>query len=105
MRPSWALRHTQLLAPAPDGNLICLEFPTYKDPLTNGPPFGVRPETYVEHLSHPGENVPYNENGHAKENVLEKANPEALERISHWQPKRSHPVGQGTDWISIWRHK
>lgn len=105
MRPSWALRQTQILAPFPRGFLICLEFPTYKDPLTKGPPFGVRPETYVEHLSHPGENVPYNNQGHAEEGALRDPGPGALERVAHWQPEISHAAGQGTDWISIWRHK
>lgn len=105
MRPSWALRHTQLLAPAPDGNLVCLEFPTSKDPMTKGPPFGVRPETYVEHLSHPGAKVPYNEQGHAEVHALGDAGPKALVRTAHWQPKRTHSIGQGTDWVSIWRHR
>ncbi|PKX93478.1 S-adenosyl-L-methionine-dependent methyltransferase [Aspergillus novofumigatus IBT 16806] len=33
LRPKWALRHTELLAPPPAGNLICLESPRHKDPL------------------------------------------------------------------------
>lgn len=105
IRPAWALRQSQLLAPAPHGNLICLEFPTYKDPSTLGPPFGLTPETYVEHLSHPGESIPYDENGYVKRSGPGKGNPMALERIAHWQPQRTHEVGKGTDSISVWRHQ
>lgn len=105
LRPSWALRQTQLLAIAPPGNLVCVEFPTYKDPKTKGPPFGLRPDVYVEHLSHPGKEVPYDNDGHVKEGILTAASSEAFERIAHWQPERTHEVGKGTDWVSIWRHK
>lgn len=104
MRPAWALRQSQLLAPAPYGNLLCLEFPTYKDPLTKGPPFGLTPETYVEHLTHPGETLSYNEKGHVENSVPGKVSSMALVRIAHWQPERTHEIGKGTDWISVWRH-
>jgi hypothetical protein len=30
---------------------------------------------------------------------------EGLTRVDHWQPERTHPVGQGTDWIGLWQHK
>lgn len=105
VRPLWASRQTQLLMPAPHGNLFCLEFPTYKDPSTKGPPFGVSPETYFEHLSHPGKAIPYDDHGNVAPSTPENVDPEGLERVAHWQPERTHPVGKGTDWISIWRHK
>lgn len=105
IRPAWALRQSQLLAPAPRGNLVCLEFPTYKDPSTRGPPFGVTPETYVEHLRHPGESIAYDENGYVKKSHSGKVNPMALERVAHWQPQRTHEIGKGTDSISVWRHQ
>lgn len=91
---------SQLLAPAPAGNLICLEFPTYKDPALGGPPFALSPAVYVEHLSHPGEELPYDDKGYVKQNPLRRASPGALERVAHWQPERTHEVGQGTDWAS-----
>jgi hypothetical protein len=103
MRPAWALRQSQLLAP--HGKLICLEFPTYKDPLTGGPPFGLTPETYVQHLGHPGETVPYDEHGHVESSVPREINSTALVRVAHWQPERTHEIGKGTDWISVWRHQ
>ncbi|KAI9699645.1 MAG: hypothetical protein M1836_002679 [Candelina mexicana] len=105
MRPAWALRMSQLLAPSPKSNLICLEFPTYKAPSTGGPPFGLSPEVYIEHLSHPGEEIPYDEEGKVKEDQLRKANEGGLNRVAHWQPKRTHEIGKGTDWVSIWRHR
>ncbi len=103
MRPAWALRTSQLLAP--DGRLICLEFPTYKVPSTAGPPWGVTPATYVEHLKRPGEKIPYNEEGYVVEETEQPPNEHALERIAHWQPARTHEVGKGTDRVSIWRHR
>lgn len=105
LRPLWALRQSQLLAHEPSGYLLCIEFPTYKDPLTKGPPFGLRPEVYVEHLSHPGKEIPYDDKGHVKEGTIGNPSQEGLERIAHWQPVRTHEIGKGTDWCSIWRHK
>ncbi|PGH15351.1 hypothetical protein AJ79_02517 [Helicocarpus griseus UAMH5409] len=109
LRPKWALRMTQLLAPSPHGNLICLEFPTAKDPAAQGPPFGSPPAAYMEHLSHPGEDLPY-ENGHVKGNPLREVSPNGMERISHWQPERTHAVGKDDagnvqDWVAIWRRR
>ncbi|KAL8760689.1 MAG: hypothetical protein Q9184_003136 [Pyrenodesmia sp. 2 TL-2023] len=105
MRPAWAQRTSQLLSRKPPGHLICLEFPTYKDPSTGGPPFGLTPETYLEHLSHPGKELPYDESGHVKVESSGRSDPEGLERIDHWQPERTHAIGKGTDWISVWRHR
>lgn len=105
MRPIWAMRQSQLLAPEPYGNLICLEFPTYKDPSTGGPPYGVTPEVYVEHLRHPGERLPYNEKGYIERGLSRKLSCTALERVAHWQPTRTHEIGKGTDWLSVWRHQ
>lgn len=85
------------------GNLVCLEFPTYKDPAIGGPPFGLTHETYQAHLKHPGEQLPYD----GQDYVIQDAgseNPVALILVDHWQPKRTHKIGEGTDWISVWRH-
>ncbi|KAI4287650.1 MAG: hypothetical protein L6R35_003093 [Caloplaca aegaea] len=79
------------------------EFPTYKDPSTGGPPYGLTPQTYVEHLSHPGEEVPYDDSGHVKAGGLSQSSLQGLERLDHWQPKRTHEIGKGTDWISVWQ--
>ncbi|KAL8985753.1 MAG: hypothetical protein Q9177_004355 [Variospora cf. flavescens] len=103
LRPAWASRMSQLLSQKPPGHLICLEFPTYKDPSTGGPPYGLTPQTYVEHLSHPGEDVPYDDSGHVKAGGLSQSSPQGLERLDHWQPERTHEIGKGTDWISVWQ--
>ncbi|KAJ5082822.1 hypothetical protein N7532_011865 [Penicillium argentinense] len=108
LRPKWALRHTQLLAPSPAGNLICLEFPRQKDPKAAGPPYAAPSETYVEHLSHPGENIPYNDQGIIKQDPLRAPSKGGLERVAYWQPERTHENGLDEngkieDRVSIWR--
>ncbi|KAJ5391361.1 hypothetical protein N7509_006851 [Penicillium cosmopolitanum] len=109
MRPKWALRHTQLLAPSPAGNLICLEFPRHKDPKAPGPPFPSSSEAYMEHLSHPGEDIPYNDQGLIKQDPLRAPSKAGLERVAYWQPERTHEMGQENgkieDRVSIWRRR
>lgn len=105
LRPQWAERMSTLLAPASKGHLICLEFPTYKDPSTGGPPWAVRPETYIQHLSRPGEEVPYDEQGFVKDDADGKPNDKALERVAHWKAERTHEIGKGHDCVSIWQHR
>lgn len=108
MRPAWALRMSQLLSET--GQLICIEFPSNKDPKLGGPPFSLPPPVYVEHLGHPGEVLPYDEGtGHVLEGSSSKENAAALKRIAHWQPVRTHEIGIGpdgkvVDWISVWQH-
>lgn len=94
---------SSLLAPRKDSRLVCVEFPTYKDPATGGPPFGLPPEVYLAHLTRPGEDLPY-EAGLPDVNSYSEQNSHALERIGHWRPERTHPIGEGTDWISVWKH-
>lgn len=105
MRPAWSQRMLQLLTTDPPGYLICLEFPTYKDPSIGGPPFGLTPQTYLEHLSRPGEKLPYGESGHVQEESSGSPTSDSMERLQHWQPQRTHEIGKGTDWMSIWRHR
>jgi hypothetical protein len=100
---------SQLLGPAPHSNLICLEFPTYKALSTGGPPFGSPPETYVAHLSRPGQEIPYDEQGRVQADVADGAAHDALVRVAHWPPKRTHEVGKDEsgnirDFVAIWRH-
>lgn len=103
LRPAWALRMSQLLSS--NGRLVCLEFPTYKAPSTGGPPWGVTPSTYVCHLNRPGEKIKYDAEGYVdKEEEGIPKSKDALLRIFHWQPTRTHEIGKGTDWVSIWCH-
>ncbi|KAI9725471.1 MAG: hypothetical protein M1828_003142 [Chrysothrix sp. TS-e1954] len=107
MRPAWAKRHTDLLQPAAAARLVCLEYPTYKEPHTGGPPNGVSPDVYLAHLSKPGEQVPYDDDGYPEKCCSTmggegKPSPGYLKRLDHWKPERTHAIGQGTDWMSIW---
>jgi len=105
IRHKWASRMAQLLAP--QGVLICLEFPTHKAPSAGGPPWAVRPVDYVAYLSKPGEKVEYDEEGFVTGWDEEKPerNENGLVRIAHFQPERTHETGKGTDWISAWKHQ
>lgn len=88
-----------------DGNLICIEFPSAKDPKLRGPPYALPPPVYSEHLAHPGKKLPYDEeSGHIKEGISGPHSHSSLTRAAHWQPKRTHEIGKGQDWVSIWRH-
>ncbi|KAF4550317.1 Thiopurine S-methyltransferase-like protein [Elsinoe fawcettii] len=105
LRSRWAARMAELLAP--DGRLVCLEFPTYKEPNTGGPPWAVRPVEYVAYLSQPGERVEYDDQGFVV--GIDEENPNRTEkgliRAAHFQPDRTHEIGKGTDWIAIWKHQ
>ena len=101
---------TQLLGPAPHGSLMCLEFPTSKPPSAGGPPFASPPEAYVAHLTHPGEPISYDEQGYLSPSASDGPSSDALIRIAHWQPKRTHEIGMDDkgnvrDYIAIWRHQ
>ncbi|PBP17545.1 OTU-like cysteine protease [Diplocarpon rosae] len=106
-RPAWSGRIVELLAP--EGRLVCIEFPTYKPPSTGGPPWALPPHVYLAHLSRPGEQVPYAEDGVLDESKLGEASKTGLVRAEHFQPKRTHQIGYDvegkvTDWVSIWMH-
>ncbi|KAL0259756.1 hypothetical protein SLS55_005496 [Diplodia seriata] len=109
LRPAWSLRMSQLLSHDPHAALVCIEFPTYKEPNTGGPPFGCQPRTYEQHLSRPGEELKYGEDGHVVEEHGEDGvvprNKHGLVRLVHFHPEQSHEIGKGTDFVSIWRHQ
>lgn len=90
---------------ADEGRLICIEFPSNKDPLLGGPPYALPPRVYVEHLGHPGEELPYSpDSGHVIEGSSKVKNAARLERIAHWMPERTHEIGKDSDWMSVWQH-
>lgn len=103
-RPAWAQRSSALLSAGSESRLICLEFPTQKPPATGGPPFGLNPEVYVAHLSQPGEKISYGADGYPDQSGNHAKSEGAFERMEHWRPEHSHAVGQGNDYMSIWRH-
>lgn len=105
MRPAWSKRFVELLAP--EGRVVCLEFPTYKPPSTGGPPWALPPKIYMAHLPRPGENLPYAEDGELLESELGPPSKQGLQRLAHLKPKRTHQIGYSddgkvTDWISVW---
>jgi len=101
LRAAWSLRMSTLLAPS--GNLVCLEFPTYKEPSTGGPPWALPSEVYEMLLPWPGQEPKYNDEGYI---IKEPREPDSkgLVRVAHWQPERTHEVGKGTDWVGVWQH-
>ncbi|KAF2029573.1 S-adenosyl-L-methionine-dependent methyltransferase [Setomelanomma holmii] len=106
LRPRWAERTASLLAP--NGILICLEFPTHKPVASAGPPWSLPPTVHQELLKQPGKDISYDDKGA----VVATDRPEsaqALVRVAHWVPKRTHPVGVVNgivrDCVSVWKHK
>lgn len=102
LRPAWAQRMVSLLSPM--GTLVCLEFPTYKDPSTGGPPWALRPETYEMLLPFPGQEPKYDDQGL----VVKEERPfgdKGLSRVAHWKPEKTHDVGKDTDFVSLWKHR
>jgi methyl halide transferase len=107
LRPNWSKRYGELLAP--DGLVVCLEFPTYKEPSSGGPPWALPPKIYAAHLPRPGKELPYAEDGELVESEIGEPSKNGLRRIAHFQPKRTHEIGYSkdgkvTDWISVWAH-
>lgn len=107
MRPAWAKRESDLLAPG--GRLVCLEFPTYKPPSSGGPPWALPPRIYEAHLPRPGQELAYGEDGELLEDKLGEPCKNGIERIAHFQPAKTHPIGYNaegkvTDWIGVWSH-
>ncbi|KAI9824941.1 MAG: hypothetical protein M1832_001546 [Thelocarpon impressellum] len=106
LRPAWALRHSQLLAPS--GRLVCVEFPAAKPPSTRGPPFGLPAKVYRAHLGRPGVALPYD----AEDNLLvpdedpaQEVDEAGLACAARWRPERTHAIGRGQDMVSVWKHR
>lgn len=102
LRPKWAKRMSELLAP--NGRLVCLEFPLAKPPATGGPPHGLSSELYVQLFKQPGAAMKYGEDGYVQAEGGEVDAKTGLVRVEHWQPERTHDVGKGKDWVSVWKH-
>ncbi|CAG8979066.1 hypothetical protein HYALB_00000195 [Hymenoscyphus albidus] len=107
LRAGWSARFKELLAP--QGKIICVEFPTYKPHSTGGPPWALPPKVYLGHLSRPGQELPYDEETGLLESELKEPGKDRLERLEHFPPKRTHQIGYNadgkvTDWVSVWAH-
>lgn len=112
LRPPWAKRMSELLAP--DGFLVCLEWPLQKSPKEGGPPHGLSAELYEELLRKPGQEVEYDDDNEGYVVVSagdsttsgggddERAK-NALVRLERYRPSRTHEAGKDSDFISIWK--
>ncbi|PSN67555.1 S-adenosyl-L-methionine-dependent methyltransferase [Corynespora cassiicola Philippines] len=106
LRPRWAARTASLLSPT--GILVCLEFPAHKSASSGSPPWSLPPTVHLELFKRPGEDLTYDHNGVV---VATDRNDsaDALVRIAHWTPKRTHEVamteGVVRVCVSVWRHK
>ncbi|KAF1940994.1 S-adenosyl-L-methionine-dependent methyltransferase [Clathrospora elynae] len=115
LRPRWAARTASLLRRGTStsstnsgGILICLEFPTHKPASSGGPPWSLPPTVHAELLKRPGDEITYDDNGVVMKTDREESE-EALVKIAHYTPKRTHDVGvvKGVvrDCVSMWRHR
>ncbi|KAF2163724.1 hypothetical protein M409DRAFT_25910 [Zasmidium cellare ATCC 36951] len=102
LRQDWTKRMSELLAP--DGKLVCLEWPLGKDPKEGGPPHGLTSSLYEALFSRPGEKVRYNESGVVEPDQGIEKNDDSLVRVAHYRPERTHEAGKTSDYISIWKH-
>lgn len=118
LRPAWAKRMSELLAP--DGFLICLEWPLQKSPKEGGPPHGLSAELYEELLRKPGQEVEYDDDDDDGEGYVvvsaggsttsggggggdDGRAKNALVRLERYRPSRTHEAGKDSDYISIWK--
>ncbi|KAK3392535.1 S-adenosyl-L-methionine-dependent methyltransferase [Sordaria brevicollis] len=99
MRRDWARRMSELLAP--NGILVCLEFPLYKDPKLPGPPWGLK-GVHWNLLAQGGDGLV---SGDADSSTSEESTSETglFERVLYLQPERTYEIGQGTDMLSVWK--
>ncbi|PYH45963.1 thiol methyltransferase [Aspergillus saccharolyticus JOP 1030-1] len=95
MRPQWAARMAELLIPG--GQLVCLEFPLYKDPSLPGPPWGLK-GVHWNLLAEGGDGIV-----HPEQNDKEPRPPNAkFTRTLYVKPARSYESGRGTDMLSLY---
>jgi hypothetical protein len=90
-----------------DGILVCLEFPTHKPAVSQGPPWSLPPTVHLELLKRPGEDIEYDSEGVVVATQREEGEG-SLRRVAHWTPKRTHDVavikGVVRDCVSVWVH-
>lgn len=84
----------------PDGLLVCLEFPLYKDPKLPGPPWGLK-GVHWDLLARGG-------SGLLEHGLLEESSGHLegeFSRVLYVKPEVSYENGKGTDMLSVWRKK
>ncbi|PLB48524.1 thiol methyltransferase [Aspergillus steynii IBT 23096] len=96
MRLAWASRMADLLAPT--GQLVCLEFPLWKDPKLPGPPWGLK-GVHWNLLAQGGDGVVDGEE-------VEQSNEGGkFTRTLYVKPGRSYEQSRGTDMLSVYVKK
>lgn len=97
----------QLLSPT--GVLVCVEWPSTKDPKAGGPPWPLSPCVYTAHLPRPGQKLAYSEDDVLLEEKLGAEAKDGLRRVAHFHPKKTHDAGitngSVTDYVGVWKHK
>lgn len=96
MRKDWAGRMRGLLLP--EGVLVCLEFPLYKDLTAPGPPWGLR-GVYWNLLAEGGDGIM------DESTTATDTGRGPFERVAYVRPPRSYEVGRETDMLSVWALK
>lgn len=95
MRPQWASRMADLLAPT--GMLVCLEFPMYKDPTLPGPPWGLN-GVHWNLLAEGGDGFVSGEGDGASKGQERRQ----FQRILYEKPTRSYENGKGADMLGVY---
>lgn len=89
----------------PNGLLICLEFPTYKDPQLPGPPWGLK-GVHWNLLALGGTGIITGEVGDdGKEKGVDGSEAGNFWRVLYVKPERSYEVAKGTDMLSVYERK
>ena len=58
------------------------------------------------HLRYPGVEIEYDEEGNAVGaggGAGSDGGEGGLRRVGHWKAERTHEMGKGKDWVSVWR--
>ena len=82
----------------PSGILVCLEFPLFKEPGEQGPPWPLR-GVYWDLLAAGGDGLTCDGTERADDGDG------FFVREERYKPSRSYTQGRGTDMISVWRLK
>jgi hypothetical protein len=85
---------------SPNGMLVCLEFPLYKDPKLPGPPWGLN-GVYWNLLVQGGTGIVAENDGDECDGMAEGQ----FHRLLRIKPARSYENGRGTDMIGVYVKK
>lgn len=85
------------------GQLICLEYPMFKDPALPGPPWGLK-GAHWDLLSKGGDGIVKTGAEGADDTPPDRLGGK-FERILYVKPPRSHEKGQGADMLSVYARK